>query len=138
MQLPKNTNRTAVLFTEVGMLIKSRMQRSIALPFSQCQALWFVGEHKSPSMQDVAKHFKIRAPSATFLIEELVKVGMLERKANAKDRRMVELRLTPKGKKTCKVLAEKRGKILTTIFGSLGESDRKQLNSILEKIIKHA
>jgi DNA-binding MarR family transcriptional regulator len=134
----KGTDSTASLFTEVGLLIKSRMQRAIAMPFSQCQTLWFVAGHQSPSMQDVAKHFKIRAPSATFLAEELVRGGYLKRSANAKDRRRVELTLTPKGKRMFKTLEEKRNKILTKLFGSLEEKDRDELNRILGEIINNA
>lgn len=134
---PQETS-TVALFTEVGMLIKSRMQSALALPFSQYQTLWFVAERESPSMQDVAKYFKIQAPSATFLVDELVRAGELERKANPKDRRRVELRLTAQGKRTFKVIRAKRNKILSSIFGSLPESDRNELNRILEKIIKNA
>jgi MarR family transcriptional regulator, transcriptional regulator for hemolysin len=132
------SDSTAALFTEVGLLIKSRMQRTISLPFSQCQTLWFVAEQKSPSMQDVARHFKIRAPSATFLVEELVRAGLLVRNANARDRRRVELSLTPKGRRSYKTIETKRNKILSTLFGSLDGSDRKELNRILEKIIKNS
>lgn len=134
----QTTDATASLFTEVGLLIKSRMQKAIALPFSQCQALWFVAEQKSPSMQDVARHFKIKAPSATFLVEELVRAGHVERRANAKDRRRVELTLTQKGKRTYKVIEEKRNKILAKLFESLEVRDRSELNRILGAIIKNA
>jgi len=126
---------TASLFTEVGKVIKSRMQESMPLPFSQYQTLSFVAERESPSMLDVAKYFKIRAPSATFLVDELVRAGQIERKANLKDRRKVELRLTAKGKKSFRVLEERRNKVLNSVFGTLNESDRKALNDILEKVV---
>jgi len=134
----KTTGATASLFTEVGLLIKSRMQAAVSMPFSQCQALWFVAQHESPNMQDVANYFKIRAPSATFLVDELVRAGHLKRQANTKDRRKVELTLTPKGKKAFKIFEEKRTKILHSLFGALDEPDRKELNRILEKIISNA
>ena len=132
----KTTDTTAALFTEVGLLIKSRMQQAVAMPFSQCQTLWFVAEHKNPSMQDVAKFFKIRAPSATFLAEELVRGGFLARKANAKDRRKVELTLTAKGKRAFKTFETKRNAILGKLFGRLEDKDRKELNRILRKMIE--
>ena len=112
------------------------MQRAIAMPFSQCQTLWFVAQQKSPSMQDVAKHFKIRAPSATFLVEELARGGYLARHTNAKDRRKVELTLTPKGKRSFKTFEAKRDAILSALFGLLEEKDRKELNRILHKMIE--
>jgi len=129
---------TVPLFTEVGLLIKNRMQRVMPLPFAQCQALWFVTQEGRPNMQDVAKHFKITAPSATFLIDELVRAGYLARRPSASDRRKVELVLTQKGKRESKMLQEKRGKILDGIFKSLSAADRQDLNRILQKIISNA
>ena len=136
----KTTDTTAALFTEVGILIKSRMQQAVAMPFSQCQTLWFVATHAGPgspaSMQDIARHFKIRAPSATFLVEELVRGGYLARHANAQDRRKVELTLTTKGKRSFKTFEAKRAVVLSKLFGSLDEKDRKELNRILRKMIE--
>lgn len=132
----KPSDTTAALFTEVGIIIKSRMQQAVALPFSQCQTLWFIANQKSPNMQDVARHFKIRAPSATFLVEELVRGGYVARSANAKDRRIVELALTAKGKRTFKTFEAKRSTILRKLFGTLEEKDRKELNRILSKMIE--
>jgi DNA-binding MarR family transcriptional regulator len=134
----ETSNTTSALFTEIGLLIKSRMQEAVALPFSQYQTLWFVAGRTRASMQEVARHFKIRAPSATFLIDELVRAGFVERHANSKDRRKVEVSLTPQGRKMFKTIETKRNKILGTLFGSLEPSDRKELERILEKIIKNA
>lgn len=136
----KTTDTTASLFTEVGVLIKSRMQAAVSMPFSQCQTLWFVAKHahesKAISMQDVAKYFKIRAPSATFLVEELVRGGFITRTINSKDRRKVELALTPKGKRAFKTFEIKRSAILSKLFGRLEEKDRTELNRILRKMIE--
>jgi DNA-binding MarR family transcriptional regulator len=132
------TDSTSALFTEVGLLIKSRMQKAIALPFSQYQTLHFVAERSRANMQEVAQHFKIRAPSATFLVEELVRAGLVSRHTNPKDRRKVEVTLTAQGKKMFKTIQTKRDKILGTLFNSLPPADRKELNRILENIISNA
>jgi DNA-binding MarR family transcriptional regulator len=134
----KASNGTVPRFTEVGLLIKSRMQSALPLPLAQCQALWFVAERKRPGMQDVAKYFKITAPSATFLIDELVRGGYLARRANTGDRRKVELALTPKGKKEFKTLLVKRKKVLDGVFKPLSAADRTDLDRILKKIIADA
>jgi len=134
--MEKSSQSTTALFTEVGLLIKSRMQKAIPLPFAQCQTLGYVAEHAHPSMQDVARHLKIQAPSATFLVDELVRGGYLERRGNTKDRRRVELLLTAKGRRSFKLIKQKRENILNTLFNALAEKDRKELNRILEKVIK--
>lgn len=133
-----STIGTVPLFTEAGLLIKNRLQKALPLPLAQCQALQFVAQEGRPNMQEVAKHFKITAPSATFLVDELVRAGYLLRRPSVTDRRKVELALTPKGKKEFKVLEEKRQKILNGIFKSLSAADRNDLNRILKKIISNA
>jgi len=133
--MEKSSQSTTALFTEVGLLIKSRMQKAIPLPFAQCQTLGFVAEHAHPSMQDVARHLKIQAPSATFLVDELVRGGYLERRSNSKDRRRVELLLTARGRRSFKLIKEKRDKILGALFNALAEQDRQDLNRILQKVI---
>ena len=134
----KKTDTTSRLFTEVGLILKTRLQKAIPMPFSQYQTLQFVAERTRVNMQEVAQHFKIRAPSATFLVEELVRSGLVARHANTKDRRKVEIELTAKGKRTFKVIHEKRDTILAKLFGSLEEKDRQELNRILESIINNA
>jgi DNA-binding MarR family transcriptional regulator len=126
---------TSALFMEIGLLIKSRVQKAVPLPFSQYQALSFVAERSRVSMQEVARHFKIRAPSATFLVEELARGGLVARHANKDDRRRVEVTLTAKGKKIFKSVQKKRDNILRELFSSLQRSDRQELNRILVKII---
>jgi len=138
IQGARRASNTTGLFIEVGVLIKSRMQRALSLPFSQYQTLWFVAERHNPNMQDVARYFKIRAPSATFLVDELARAGLLARHANPKDRRKVELALTKKGRRLFKTIEEKRNRILSKLFGPLEEKDKAELNRILEKIIKNA
>ena len=122
------------MFSEVGILIKGRMQAMLPLPFSQCQTLSFIADKEKPSMQDVARHFKITAPSATFLVEELARSGLITRHANSKDRRKVEVMLTQKGKTVFKKIIKVREKVLHRMFQTLTESDRADLNRILKKI----
>ncbi len=130
-----SSRSTNELFSEVGLLIKSRMLEAMPLPLSQCQTLGFIAEHKNPNMQDVAHYFKIRAPSATFLVDELARGGYIARKSVARDRRRVELLLTPKGKRCYKTIWDKRQKILGNLFNPLAEQDRQDLNRILQKVL---
>jgi len=138
MQRTREPDTTITLFTNVALIIKSRMQRAVPLPFAQHQALCFVSDHEKPGMQDVAEYLKIAAPSATFLIEELVHGGYLSRMSDAKDRRKVQLALTRKGVRASKLIAQKRARVLGGMVRSLKEADRKQLDRILKLIIQNA
>ena len=97
-----------------------------------------VGDLKEPNMRDIAQYFKITAPSATALVNELVHGGYMERKGNARDRRQVRLSLTRKGKTTLQSVTERRKRVIGKILSSLGAGDRADLNRILGKIIADA
>jgi DNA-binding MarR family transcriptional regulator len=59
-------------------------------------------EKEEPTMKRVAEYLHIKAPSATSLIDGLVQVGYIKRVADSKDRRMVQLKITDKGKEYLK------------------------------------
>jgi DNA-binding MarR family transcriptional regulator len=131
----KEPRDTISLFSQTTLLIKSRMRGLLPLSVTQCQALGFIGREKSPTMLELAHYFQVTAPSATSLVDDLVKTGLIVRISDASDRRKVQLSLSPKGKKMYKTLTQKYAAILNEIVKVLNASDRKNLNRILEKIL---
>lgn len=131
----KAFSTTISLFTEAGSLIKSRLQRAMPLSFAQYQTLSFVAHSAKPNMQEVARNFNIAAPSATFLVDELARGGLIKRHASRGDRRRIELALTPKGRGVLRTCTEKRERVLSRVFQSLSENDRSDLNRILKKLM---
>ncbi len=55
-------------------------------------------ETEKPTMKRIAEYLHIKAPSATSLVNGLVKVGYIKRITDEKDRRMVQMKITDKGK----------------------------------------
>ncbi|HWB34150.1 MAG TPA: MarR family transcriptional regulator, partial [Candidatus Paceibacterota bacterium] len=75
------------------------------------------------------------APSATSLVDELVRQGYLRRDATREDRRRVELTLTPKGHRVASDIMRKRKAVFARMLKSLSPEDREDLNRVLRKII---
>ena len=126
---------TLSLMLEMGRLMRSRMVGVMPLPSAQCETLWLISERERPSMRDIARHFKISAPSATSLASELARGGYLVRTSDAKDRRQVRLILTPKGRKTLRGVMERRKKVLESVLSVLSARDRADLARILSNIV---
>ena len=85
-------------------------------------------------MKEVAGFLNITPPSATSLINIMVKNGVLARREGVGDRRIVWLKITPKGEKILKRgYAQIAGKIKETL-SCLSEKEQKALIHILEKI----
>lgn len=55
-------------------------------------------EAEKPTMKRIAEYLHIKAPSATSLIDGLVKAGYIKRTTDPNDRRIVQMIITDKGK----------------------------------------
>ena len=105
------------------------------LSFLQIQTLVFVAKNKAVSMSDIAQNFNIELPSATSLIQKLVKAELLERKTDPKDRRIVKILLTKEGKTLLKTIMKHRKKKIQQHLSLLSDTEKKQLLKILKKMI---
>lgn len=105
------------------------------LSFLQIQTLIFLAKNKNLHMSEIADNFKIELPSATSLIQKLVKAGFVARKEDDKDRRIVKVLLTGAGKKLLKTLMRHREQKIKMHLSLLSDKEKKQLLGILTKMI---
>src|ERR1700722_14821741 len=131
----KSKTNTASLLLQIGNVIRTRMVRELPLSFSQCETLRFLEQERDITMRSIAKYFNIAAPSATAIVNELVRARLVARAENAEDRREVLLHLTQKGKKVLYTIEGKRKKVIAGVLAVLPEQDKKHLDIILGKII---
>jgi len=118
---------------EFGRLIRSRMSAHPSPSLPQLEALHFIApEHRT--MRALAAHLKVKAPSATALVAELARAGLITRSTGA-DRREVMLALTAKGTKVLRTSVARRAKVIHDILLPLPARDRKAFDRILRTII---
>jgi DNA-binding MarR family transcriptional regulator len=88
------------LFFKVGRLIRenTRDQEKVD-PFTilQIETLGFI-ESEQPTMKAIADYLHIKAPSATSLVNGMVKSGYVKRIPDPADRRAVKMTITARGK----------------------------------------
>jgi len=134
-------------YTDIGQLISmiftaSRLIRERAKdrekidPFSflQLETLRYVAEKDNPSMKDIADYLCITPPSATSLINSLVKTKQLERIHDKDDRRFVRLVVTSKGKAALASGFKKITTRMRRVLSNLNAKERSDLFKILEKL----
>lgn len=105
------------------------------LTMLQLQTLLFVKQHNNTPMSEIAKHFNIELPSATSLVEKLCKAGLAERKADAKDRRLVRISLTQQGTSFFEEAMKERLEKTNIILSYLSEEDKEDLMRIVDKLM---
>jgi DNA-binding MarR family transcriptional regulator len=104
--------------------------------FLQLEVLNYIKENKKPLMKEVAGFLSITPPSATPLINRLVKLGMLERCSDKDDRRAIRLSLTPKGQEMLKKEFKKVTDRMRKTLMMLNNKEQKNLVEIFQKLQK--
>lgn len=68
------------------------------------------------------------------LLDGLEREELIERRADACDRRALRVQLTHKGKRLAKTVAEQHGRWAASLFANLSADERKQLAALLAKV----
>lgn len=132
-----NLEQLISLIFKTQRTMHERMRKAMPKPLSsmlKLETLRYVAERQHPPMKEIADHLSITPPSATSLINALVDAGQLERIHDTKDRRLVRLRITQKGRK---LLEKEFGDIVAYIkkdLSILNEQEIKNFIIILEKL----
>lgn len=106
------------------------------LSMIQLQALIFIKQNPETPMKAVAEYLKVELPSATSIIEKLVKLSFIKRETDKDDRRLVLLNLTDKGRQLLEEATKERAKNMEKIFTYLSEKDKEELSRIFDTLIK--
>lgn len=121
----------------IGRFLKGEMvfERGNAhLTLLQIQTLFLLTENKDLKMQEIAQHFSVTKPTATSLLKNLVKLGLVERVEGETDRRVVKIILTKKGQEMLQEAKKCREEKLQKLLTFVNEKDRKDLLRILGSI----
>lgn len=90
----------------------------------------------SLKMKDIAKALNVTLPATSGLINRLVKLGLVKRTFDPRDRRLIFITLTPRGKETIEEIRTQRRKAIEKIFGKLTARERADYLSILRRLVK--
>ncbi len=124
---------------ELGRYIRQHMMSHSQerLHMGQIHALVLIQEESGITMKKLAKMMHITSPSATTLIDRLVKLGYVSRRNDQENRRLVRLSLTPEGAAMLKEKMTERQKLLMKLFSSLSAEDVSELNRLVKKLLQH-
>lgn len=124
-----------------GRMMRKRFNESgvgTILSLLQVETLRFVDEKKDPTMKQIADFLAIAAPSATSLVEDMVKRGYLDRTADATDRRKVRLAVSKTGKTALNAHLRKKMTHMKKSLGRLSSEEQAQLLRILIKLSRNS
>lgn len=124
------------LFFKMRQNIRANLPQGQADPnaWMRCETLRFIDAYQPPTMQEIAKHLRITAPSATSLIRKLSSLGWIERKPSGSDKRVVRIALSAAGKRELRRYQAQSERTMRKVFSKLPESDLRQLKRVLRSL----
>ena len=99
--------------------------------FAVLEALYHKGEL---TVQQICQKVLINSGSMTYVIDKLVKKGLLNRKTSAGDRRVYYIQLTNEGRTFMDDIFPKHEAFISDIFSSLSEKEQEQFITMMKKV----
>ncbi len=106
------------------------------IPSSQMGAVIILAEKKSCTLGCLSKDMGISAPTTTGIVDRLYKSGYVKRVRSKKDRRIVNITLTAKGKSLIRKIRRAMMQRWRIVSNVLSVKDQETHIRILKKIIK--
>ena len=131
-------HETAIKIFTLARMMREKIRESKSIhPLSllHIRTLAIVYYKEEPTMKDVADELCITSPSATKIIERMVGEKYISRISDEKDRRIIRLKLTEKGKGSLNEGLKEAGKAMDATLTKLSEKEKKVFLGILNKII---
>ncbi len=104
------------------------------LSVTEIHTIEAIGMYVPRNMSEVARDIGITLGTLTKAISNLVKKGYVERKRSEKDRRVVNVDLTKKGKLAYRIHAKFHRDIIRETIDGLDEKEKNTLVDVLEKL----
>lgn len=82
----------------------------------------------------LAEQAGVSRATVTGLLDGLEREALIERQADASDRRALRIRLTRRGKRVAKEVFDQHGRWIAGLFGNLSAPERTQLAALLDKV----
>ena len=94
----------------------------------------FLFHQETLRMTDLAHAMGVTTAATTGIVERLVRCKYVERLSEPDDRRIIKVKLTPKGRELVEKITGQRRKMIMSTFGKLSEGERRDYLAILERV----
>ena len=102
----------------------------------QMHALLIIKEHAGLTMKEFAESLHITSPSATSLVNRLVKLKWVKRSADKKNRKLVRLHVSEEGLVIVSTKMKEHTHMMRELFSLLTKADQKTFDRILQNLQK--
>jgi DNA-binding MarR family transcriptional regulator len=133
----KEIAKAATLFFMVRGLVRTRLAAGRQLdPYAwlRIETLVYIRDNAGVAMKDIAAYLSITAPSATSLVNALVRADLVERRIDVRDKRALRVYLTKKGSEVLNDAVKNGMQVLGILFAPLSPRELASFSNLLDRI----
>ncbi len=116
--------------------VESRLARD-DLTLTQWIVLMYLRDGIARTASDIVREFQHDSGALTRVIDQLERRGLLARRRSSRDRRVVELELTPAGRKLIRGLLPGVVAELNRALAPLNDAETAQFHDMLQRLLEH-
>ena len=90
------------------------------------------------SQRALVDRLQMDKSSMVFIIDELERQGLAQRRKDERDRRSYAVRITPTGRDRLTAATNTAGDVMTELLTPLAPAERRQLHELLARFVDHA
>jgi DNA-binding MarR family transcriptional regulator len=109
-----------------------------ALPMAQLRLLWSVHFASNSTMKELSERLMVSQSTVTQLADRLVNRGLIERHADATDRRVVRLQMSLQGRQLMDEADTPRRQIMQAVWDRFSLEERERVLEVLDIVAKTA
>ena len=114
----------------------NELMRPLDLTGPQADALVVIGQAEPIALKDLGRLLIAEAGHPSRLVDRLVEAGLVERRAAEDDRRRVELKLTPAGRRLARRVEKVRQELFDASRPHIDEKRLAAASAVLRKLLE--
>jgi DNA-binding MarR family transcriptional regulator len=139
---PATLNTAISIFVRRSMQNYFRYVKECGLSMSQVSALFFLYRKGSSGVSDIGEEMGVTSAAASQMLDRLVQQSLISRSEDPHDRRLKQIVLTDKGRRTLDVFREnlhaRHGGWVDELAASLSPAEQEQVEAALIILIEKA
>jgi DNA-binding MarR family transcriptional regulator len=117
-------------------LLIGALRRGLApeLTLARFDLLAQLAREDGPTLASLSRHMLVTAGNLTGLVDRAERDGIVERRADPKDRRLTRVFLTTRGEKLAQRAIREHNRLAEELLAPMPEADRKSLRDLLGRL----
>lgn len=126
--------RLSVLAARVAQKLARQYEEALGLQLPEARVMAVLGSVKPISSNAVVEHTSMDKATVSRAVARLIRLGLLTRKPDPRDRRLIILRFTAKGRRAHAKLSRLALGWEAWFLAELSTTDRKRLDDVLARL----